>query len=176
MNYEGHVLTGLISYPFFILISGLMKTYLHLPLEMSTPAMLLGYALYVFGSDLPDIDHPNALIHRGSKAVIAVLVGSAVYTQAVAQLSLGEQWKTLTVAWTIGAAGALAAWHLFTLFMPRHRGIVHSLTFAAIYGLLALLLAEYGLNMRSGEALFAGFAAFSGYALHLLTDGSLKPI
>ena len=174
MNYEEHVLAGILSYPLLILIAGLLKYVLHAPFEMSTAAMMLGYALYVFGSDLPDIDHPDALIHRGAKAVVAVLVGSAVYTQAMNSVDFGEPWKTLTVAWTIGTAGALAAWYGFSWLMPRHRGVIHSLAFASVYGLLALLFAGYGVNMNWEEALFVGFAAFSGYTLHLILDRSLK--
>ncbi len=176
MNYEEHVLAGILSYPLFILLATLLKYRFGIPIGMNTSAMMLGYALYVFGSDLPDIDHPEALIHRGAKAVVAVLVGSAVYLQVKGLVELGEAWKSLTVAWTIGAMGGLGAWYGFTWLMPRHRGVVHSLAFAAVYGLIALLFAEYGLNMSWEEALFVGFAAFSGYTLHLLLDRSLKPV
>jgi len=58
--------------------------------------------------------------------------------------------------------------------MPRHRGIVHSLLFAGIYGGMAFLLVEYGLKMTAGEGLFVGLSAFLGYTLHLLLDRSVK--
>ncbi|MCD6373391.1 MAG: metal-dependent hydrolase [Thermococcus sp.] len=174
MNYEEHVVAGIVSYPLLIFLAGLLKHFLQVPFRMSTAAMMLGYALYVFGSDLPDIDHPDALIHRGAKAVVAVLIGSAVYTHTISSIDFGEPWKTLTAAWGVGTAGALAAWYGFSELMPRHRGIIHSLAFALVYGLLSLLFADYGLKMSWEEALFVGFAAFSGYTLHLLLDRSVK--
>ncbi len=174
MNYEKHVLGGILSYPLFISATALLKYHFGLPLKLSTSAVVIGYALYVFGSDLPDIDHPDALIHRGAKAVVAVLAGAAVSLRAMNSLNYEDPLKTLTVGWMIGTAGALAAWYGFSWLMPRHRGVIHSLAFATVYGLTALLFTEYGINMGAEEALFVGVAAFSGYTLHLLLDGSLK--
>jgi inner membrane protein len=173
-NYETHVLSGIVTYPLAVLAAFLLKLYLNVPFEITNTAMLLGYALYVLGADLPDLDHPNSLIHRGTKPIVAVITGGATYLNVIKYIDLGEPWKTVSVAWGIGVLGALVGWIGFTALMPRHRGVVHSLLFATIYGFLAFLLAPYGLHMSIGEGLFLGFSAFSGYTLHLLLDGSLK--
>lgn len=173
-NYDAHVLSGVVTYPLAVLAAFLLKIHLGVPFELTNTAMLLGYALYILGADLPDLDHPDSLIHRGTKPIVSVIVGGATYMNAVKYIDLGDSWKTVSAAWAVGVLGALAGWIGFTALMPRHRGVVHSLLFAAIYGFLAFLAGGYGLGMGFGESLFLGFAAFSGYTLHLLLDGSLK--
>jgi membrane-bound metal-dependent hydrolase YbcI (DUF457 family) len=173
-NYDVHLLSGIVTYPLAVFIAFMLRDYAGIPFVLSTAAMVIGYALYVLGSDLPDMDHPNALIHRGTKPIVAVAVGSAVFVQSVDSVHLGEPWLNVTAAWGIGALAAFVAWFTFTWMMPKHRGIVHSLLFAVVYGLLGYALVEFGLGMSTGEALFAGFAAFAGYTLHLLLDRELS--
>ncbi|ASJ01568.1 metal-dependent hydrolase [Thermococcus gorgonarius] len=175
-NYDAHVLSGIVTYPLAVALAGILKEYAGIPFELSSIALILGYALYVLGADLPDMDHPNALLHRGTKPIVAVAVGSAVYLQALHRFSFTEEWLNQTAAWSVGVVGALIGWFGFTWIMPRHRGIVHSLLFAFIYGVLAFLLVEYGLGMSTGEGLYVGFAAFSGYMLHLLLDREISLI
>ncbi|ACS32683.1 metal-dependent hydrolase [Thermococcus gammatolerans] len=173
-NYDVHVLSGIATYPVAVLIGELLKVYAKLPIELTPTALILGYALYVLGSDLPDMDHPDALIHRGSKPIISVAVGSAVFLWAGDKVNLSPEWLNPVVAWVLGALGGIIAWYLFTALMPRHRGIVHSLLFAAVYGFLAFALAGYGLKLSLGEGVYVGLAAFLGYTLHLTLDGSIK--
>ncbi len=175
-NYEVHVLSGIITYPIAVLVGFLLKAYLKIPMEITSIAMVLGYAFYVLGSDLPDMDHPDALIHRGTKPIVSVAVGSAAFLWGRGLVNLNPEWLNPVVAWGIGAVAGLIAWYLFTVIMPKHRGIIHSLLFAAIYGGLAFLLVEYGLGFSAGEGLFVGLSAFLGYTLHLLLDRSVKII
>ncbi|AJC71574.1 MAG: metal-dependent hydrolase [Thermococcus sp.] len=175
-NYDTHVLSGVATYPIAVLLGELMKTYLNLPLKLTPIALVLGYAFYVLGSDLPDMDHPNALIHRGSKPIVSVAAGSAIFLWASDKVSLSPEWLSPVVAWVVGAVAGLAGWYLFTVLMPKHRGVVHSLLFATVYGLLAFILVGYGLTLSPDEGLYVGLAAFLGYTLHLLLDGSLKLI
>jgi len=64
LNYDEHVLAGILTYPIAILILSSLNFYLGLPLDVTFLAMALGYAFYVLGSDLPDMDHPEALIRN----------------------------------------------------------------------------------------------------------------
>ncbi|WP_297535817.1 metal-dependent hydrolase [Thermococcus sp.] len=173
-NYETHVLSGIVTYPVAVLLGELLKLHFRIPIELTPTALILGYALYVLGSDLPDIDHPDALIHRGTKPIVSVAVGSAVFLWAKSHVGINPAWINPVISWVIGALAGLVAWFAFTPLMPKHRGIVHSLLFAGIYGLLAFLLVEYGLKMSSGEGAFVGLSAFLGYTLHLLLDRSVK--
>ncbi len=173
-NYDVHVLSGIVTYPLAVLIGELLRVYAKLPLEPTAMALVIGYAFYVLGSDLPDMDHPDALIHRGTKPIVSVAVGSAVFLWSRELINLNPAWLNPVVSWTLGAIAGLIAWYLFTAIMPRHRGIVHSLLFAGIYGLLAFLLVEYGFRLSTGEGLFVGLSAFLGYTLHLILDRSVK--
>lgn len=173
-NYDVHVLSGVITYPLAVLVGQVLRVYLNVPLKLTPIALVLGYAFYVLGSDLPDMDHPDALIHRGTKPIVSVAVGSAVFLWANKAISLNPEWLNPVGAWLVGALAGVLAWYLFTALMPRHRGIVHSLLFAAVYGFLAFVLVGYGLKLSIGEGLYVGLAAFLGYTLHLLLDGSIK--
>ncbi|RLF90741.1 metal-dependent hydrolase [Thermococci archaeon] len=169
MNYEEHVLVGLITYPLFVALVYFLRDVLNLKLTFLSLA--LGYAFYVLGSDLPDIDHPDSIIHRGIKPIFSVILGSVVAYRIQAYIPSDY---SLIYAWGVGGIFAVLGWYFFTLLMPRHRGIVHSLTFATLYGLLTFLGVRYGISLTSGEAYLIGLAAFSGYLLHLILDKSIK--
>ena len=172
-NYDVHVLSGIVSYPLIVAAAGFLASH-GVPFKLTTMALVIGYGLYVLGADLPDMDHPNALIHRGTKPIVSVLAGGATYINVAGWVNVGTGWLNTAVAWGIAIVVAVIAWYAFTWLMPKHRGIVHSLFFALIYGVLAFLLVEYGLNMSTGEGLYVGFAAFSGYTLHLILDGEFS--
>ncbi len=175
-NYDTHVLSGIVTYPVAVLIGQALRVYLNLPLKLTPIALVLGYAFYVLGSDLPDMDHPDSLIHRGTKPIVSVAVGSAAFLWASDKVSLSPEWLNPVLAWVIAAVAGLAGWYLFTALMPKHRGIVHSLFFAAVYGFLAFALTGYGFKMSREEGFYIGLAAFLGYTLHLLLDRSIKLI
>lgn len=175
MNYDEHVLAGILTYPIAILILSALNFYLGLPIEMTFLAMSLGYAFYVLGSDLPDIDHPNALIHRTTKPFVSVAVGISAFRNLGFHFNLTPNpVVNLALAWFVAALVAVVAWNLFRALMPNHRGVVHSSIFAAVYALLAFAIVLFGFNMAPGEALFVAFASFLGYNLHLLLDGNFR--
>lgn len=177
MNYEEHVLAGIVTYPVAIFVASILQHYAHVPFELTPAGMLLGYAFYVLGSDLPDMDHPNGLIHRGTKPIFAVLVGSTAYLRLGPLIEVSElSWLNLTLAWVIAAIIGFGSWYLFTALMPSHRGIVHSLVFAIVYGALSALTVVYGIGLSIGQGTFVGLSAFLGYVLHLLLDREIKVV
>ncbi|NJE08076.1 metal-dependent hydrolase [Thermococcus sp. M39] len=176
MNYEEHVLGGIITYPLVILIASLLKVYLNVPFQLSAMAMMLGYAFYVLGSDLPDIDHPDAIIHKGTKPLVAVAIGSSAFLKLKDITLTSYDWANLTIAWAISSFVAFASWYVFSAVIPRHRGIVHSIGFGIIYGIVSFLVVVYGLGLKLEEGAFIGFAAFMGYLLHLILDKHIKLI
>lgn len=97
MNYEEHVLLGLGTYPLFVLLAYILSNYL--PLKLTFPSLILGYAFYVLGSDLPDIDHPDSLIHRGIKPIFSVILGSIVAVKVYPYLNVKY---ALVVSWIVG--------------------------------------------------------------------------
>ena len=175
MNYDEHVLAGILTYPIAILILSFLSLRLGLPIDITFLAMSLGYAFYVLGSDLPDMDHPDALIHRVIKPFVSVAVGISAFRNLGLYLHLTtDPIINLALAWFVAALVAVVAWNLFKVLMPNHRGVVHSSVFAAVYALLAFVIVRFGFNMAPGEALFVAFASFLGYNLHLLLDGNFR--
>ncbi|MGC9515410.1 metal-dependent hydrolase [Methanocrinis sp.] len=175
MNYDEHVLAGIVTYPIAILILSTLDFRLGLPLDLTFMAMSLGYAFYVLGSDLPDLDHPDALIHRVAKPFVSVAVGISAFMNLGPALHLApDPAVNLALAWSVAALAAVVAWNLFKVLMPNHRGVVHSSVFAAVYALLAFAIVRFGFDMSAGEALFVASASFLGYNLHLVLDKSLK--
>ncbi|HIP89085.1 MAG TPA: metal-dependent hydrolase [Thermococcus paralvinellae] len=176
MNYEEHILGGILTYPIVILIASLLKVHLNVPFQLNAISMMLGYAFYVLGSDLPDIDHPDALIHRGTKPIVAIAIGSSAFLKLRGLAPTDYGWANLTIAWTVASFIAFVSWYAFSAIMPRHRGIVHSMSFGIIYGLISFLIVVYGLRLKPEEGAFIGFAAFMGYLLHLVLDKHIKII
>jgi len=175
LNYDEHVLAGILTYPIAILILSFLSLRLSLPIDMTFLAMSLGYAFYVLGSDLPDMDHPEALIHRVIKPFVSVAVGISAFRNLGLHLHLtSDPIINLGLAWFVAALVAVVAWNLFKVLMPNHRGVVHSSVFAAVYALLAFVIVRFGFNMAPGEALFVAFASFLGYNLHLILDGNFR--
>lgn len=177
MNYDEHVLAGILTYPIAILVLSSLKFYLALPVDVTFLAMALGYAFYVLGSDLPDMDHPEALIHRTTKPFVSVAVGISAFRNLGFHFNLTPNpVVNLALAWFVAALAAVVAWNLFRFLMPNHRGVVHTSVFAAVYALLAFAIVRFGFNMVPGEALFVAFASFLGYNLHLILDGDFRSV
>ena len=107
---------------------------------------------------------------------MAVMVGSAVFVKGGNLLSIGNNVVDPVFGWLIAGLFAFGSWYAFSAMMPRHRGVVHSLAFALLYGALVFAAFGYGLGFNFGEALFIGFAAFWGYFLHLIVDREVKVI
>ncbi len=171
LNYDEHVLAGILTYPAAVFILAVLDVHLGFPIETTFMAMALGYVFYVIGSDLPDMDHPEALIHRVIKPFVAVAVGiSAFKNLGLALAFTPYPILNLALAWFFAALAAVVGWNLFRLLMPDHRGVVHSTVFAAVYALLAFAIVRFGFEAAPGEALFIALASFLGYCLHLLLD------
>jgi len=171
LNYDEHVLAGILTYPIAIFLLAALDIHLGLPIDLTFMAMALGYVFYVIGSDLPDMDHPEALIHRVIKPFVAVAVGISVFKNLGPTLYLTPYAAAnLALAWFGAALAAVAGWNLFRFLMPDHRGVVHSIVFAAVYALFAFAVVRFGFDVAVGEALFIALASFLGYCLHLLLD------
>ena len=171
LNYDEHVLAGILTYPIAIFFLAVLDVHLGFPIETTFVAMALGYVFYVIGSDLPDMDHPEALVHRIAKPFVAVAVGiSAFKNLGAAVLLTPYPIINLAIAWFFAALAAVVGWNLFRFLMPDHRGVVHSPIFAAVYAIIAFAMVRFGFVAAPGEALFIALASFLGYNLHLLLD------
>ena len=175
-NLSTHLKLGVFTYPVFVLVYSLIVSAFGKSFAATVIDLSMGYVFYVFGSDLPDLDSNNAPLRTFIKALS---LGFAIY---IFYSFIYEKFSTITVipkillipistsvAMLIGAAVV----NLFlSLSLFSHRGFAHSVTFAAIYGLM-LYLFSY---QMSDIPLFIGISGFCGVMVHMTADYYKQPL
>ncbi|AMW33376.1 LexA-binding, inner membrane-associated putative hydrolase [Fervidobacterium changbaicum] len=172
-NLVAHLRIGMISYPIFLLIYGIVAKLLGYEFSPAPVEIAISYAVFILGSDLPDLDSSNAPLRNFTKSIslaFAIYVFTAfIYDKlgAIEQLSVVP--KEIVLAFSV-AISMLIGLGLINLFLSlpifSHRGFAHSVTFAAIYGFLVYLFA----SPKSSSAIFFGISAFSGVMVHMIAD------
>ncbi len=128
-------------------------------------AILLAFA-GVIGGILPDIDlhysHPSRIIF----SLLGILMSFLWIFATENELSIIELWLAglgiyLFVRYPL--------WKLFNKFTV-HRGVLHSVISAILFGLLTVLLSFYIFSRQPFTSWFIGFFVFLGFILHLLLD------
>lgn len=128
-------------------------------------AILLAFA-GVIGGILPDIDlhysHPSRIIF----SLLGILISFLWIFVTENELSIIELWLAglglyLLVRYPL--------WKLFNKFTV-HRGVLHSVISAILFGLLTVLLSFYIFSRQPFTSWFIGFFVFLGFILHLLLD------
>ncbi|VVC02190.1 LexA-binding, inner membrane-associated putative hydrolase [uncultured archaeon] len=151
MNWPAHAAVGAISGLALALLLGLNAT-----------AALLPVALCAFSALVPDIDHGESKIRQITDAA------ALLFAVFLAVVSTCPQLNCAAGVWKTAAIYCLAVFGLYAIvmayIMPNHRGIIHSLLFAAIYAVVVLLLSDWQL------AIFATV----GYCSHLAADKEIK--
>jgi len=177
-NLVAHLRIGMITYPLFVLLYGLISKILNYNFTPSAIELAVSYAVYILGSDLPDLDSSNAPLRNFTRAIslsFAIYVFTSLLFEKIATI---KQIKTLpeivilTLAISISMLIGVGLVNLF-LSLPifSHRGFAHSITFAAIYGLIIYLFSS-----SSDSAIFYGVSAFSGVMIHMMADYRSNPI
>ena len=121
-------------------------------LALAPEALAVPSAAFAFSSIVPDVDSASSRPRRYFRA------GAA---SALAVISLFFYAQLSSIHPLAPFAFPPLAFFAIELFIPRHRGILHSPSAALAWGALALLL--------SGSFLVSSFAA-CGYLCHLATD------
>lgn len=128
-------------------------------------AILLAFA-GVIGGILPDIDlhysHPSRIIF----SLLGILMSFLWIFVTENELSIIELWLAglgiyLLVRYPL--------WKLFNKFTV-HRGALHTVISAILFGLLTVLLSFYIFSRQPFTSWFIGFFVFLGFILHLLLD------
>lgn len=107
--------------------------------------------LFFIGALLPDLDSPSSKIRSWFFMVVLVLAGTLIL--------LGYY----TDNWVYAIYAVFGVWLLFSLYLTKHRGLLHSIHFTGVMGIL--------LYLTIGTS---GMFLLSGYILHLLSDGVFK--
>ncbi len=132
-----------------------------------SPSLLVGcVAAGTVGGLLPDLDSDNSRPLDIGFNILAALAAFAMLVWFADRL----------VLWELLAAGVLGfctiRYGLFTCFtwLTVHRGVMHSIPYALMFGLISLYLAVYGLGLAAVEGWFvAAFVSF-GALIHLILD------
>jgi len=151
MNWSAHLFIGLLA--------GLVLAFfLHIDVAVFLPLIFLcGVSALV-----PDIDHHDSKIRRFTN-YIALLVSLflALHLRCDLLSCLFIKWQEI-VLYFLAIFSAYSIFMIF--FMPRHRGFVHSLVAALIYGIALFIL----------SGMPAALFGFVGYLSHLLADVEIK--
>ncbi|MFO1428561.1 MAG: metal-dependent hydrolase [Candidatus Competibacteraceae bacterium] len=148
------------------LVSGVLATGLFMTGEATRSAVVGYFALGFIGGLLPDIDSSHSIPVRITFHILAVVAGFLMLFAVGQRYSLVE----LVLLWM--ACYILIRHGLFTLFtrFTVHRGLIHSVPAAALFGLAAVLLAHRGFGASTLQAWLCGSFLFAGCLVHLLLD------
>ncbi|PCC73653.1 LexA-binding, inner membrane-associated putative hydrolase [Nannocystis exedens] len=124
------------------------------------------FGLGVLGGMLPDIDAESSVPTR---ILFGALVVGAAAAAALALYDDAAPW--------LAAAAAVAAFVAvrvglrgFTAWLCVHRGLVHSLPFAALVGVAVVLVASRAFHLAPTQAWLAGVFLTGGFLVHLALD------
>jgi len=178
-NLTTHLRIGMISYPGFLFVYGFVSNLLNKSFSPTPIEIAISYAVFILGSDLPDLDSSNAPLRNFTKAIslaFSIYVFTTFIYQkllTIQQLSVITKEGILALSVAISMVIGISLINLF-LSLPifSHRGFAHSITFAAIYGFVVYLFA----SPKSGLAVFFGISAFSGVMVHMMADYIKNPL
>jgi len=147
--------------------SGLAATSV-LAAGLAAPMEMLAYlGLGVLGSLLPDIDADNSAPVRISFTVASIILAfGAMFLLAGVFPSVSE----LALVWL--TTYLFFRWLVFALFtrLTTHRGILHSIPAAILFGLITASAAGQVLHLPSFQAWLSGLFVTFGYLVHLALD------
>jgi len=148
------------------LVSGVLATGLFMTGEVAKSAVAGYFVLGLIGGLLPDIDSSHSIPVRMAFHILAVVAGFLMLFAVGQRYSLVE----LVILWM--ACYILIRHGLFTLFnrFTVHRGVIHSVPAAALFGLVAILLAYRGFGASALQSWLCGSFLFAGCLVHLLLD------
>lgn len=118
------------------------------------------------GGLLPDIDLEHSVPARIGFNVVSLLTAFGLVIYWAGVLSL----VSLMLVWLL--TYLMMRYGVFNIFseLTTHRGVVHSLPFLAICGLLVTYVSFYGLKYAVSLSWFLGLFVFFGSLVHLILD------
>ncbi|HBR96572.1 MAG TPA: hydrolase [Gammaproteobacteria bacterium] len=158
-NFNTHIAVAAVA-------SGLLATAaLKLEQVFETEAVLLTF-LGTLGGILPDIDlkysHPSRIIFT----FLGIIAACATVFALQAQFSIVELWLSAGLVFLLLRYPVWGVFHHFT----SHRGAIHSLAAAAMFGLGTSAIAYHGFQQSALMAwLYGGFVTY-GFVVHLALD------
>lgn len=160
-NHNVHKLFGFLVWLLFV---GLSFIFID-PFDVDMGLLFAtGFVVCLVGSVLPDIDQKNSRVFRKLRIIVFVMV-------FVGSLVGGLYFSSLSILEVVGVSFAISifVYVLLHLFMPRHRGVIHTSKVGLVYAGVVFLLAMLLFNSIS-VAVILFLAGEMSYVSHLLLD------
>lgn len=158
-SFSGHLSVGIAT-------SGIAATAALLQGYIDQPLVIPLFIAGTLGSLLPDLDADHSTVVRITFSLIALLAAFLVMLSFAHQLTLLQLILVWIGCFLLIRYGCL---YLFT-HLTVHRGMLHSIPAALIFGALTSLIAHHLLQLSSVQAWFYGGFVTFGYLIHLILD------
>lgn len=134
--------------------------------------LLLGAVFFILGALMPDLDSPVSKPRRFMRKVILILALALLLLSYQQLSSLCNEFAGESICVYLPLLSILLVFivvYIADLMVPKHRGFLHSLSAALLYGVFAWLLMLF-FRVGVDSSLRIGAWAFGGYLSHLLVD------
>lgn len=163
MKFKNHLLTGLV-------LLGATQILLYLVLkEVNITYFILSSVFFILGTVLPDIDLQNSKVHKAFRFVLypfSFVLGFYFVYPLIN--SLNSQ-ISVFLAITFPAVIILSYEFVISKKGFKHRGFLHSLPAAVLYGFLVFLI-SMKFNLSLVYLFSLCFLGFFGWYVHEMTD------
>lgn len=155
MRWLEHAAVGVVVALLFVIIGR----------GLNAETLVVCSAAAILGSVLPDIDHPMSKIRKLFRFVLFLVLLIVIFLLLTTPSASAFVGKDIFIVFI--ASILLSALFVFVadMFIPPHRGPLHSVGAAAVYGIASGLLA-----IKIGSAVAIGAAAALGYISHIIVD------
>ncbi len=172
-----HLKAGVFLFPVYFFIFDLLHVeILNSWYEPSIKVLMISYVFFVLGSDLPDVDSPNAPIRWFVQSLVPIVLMYPMFkTELITKWLkgyLGSYSIPALVAISVVGGFALG----YTLDLLKHRGFLHTNVFGLIYSGVCYLIARFVFDLSGSDLIFTTLAGFFGVWTHLLLDYKLSSI
>lgn len=167
-----HLLMGSLFYPVFY-ISYFLFSKMDPIAAFGINTVIVSYVLFVMGSDIPDIDADFAPIRYFTHSFLPVVFIYSFYnTKAIRDFFM----KFGVLSWSLLITSSILFGLMTGYFLKllKHRGFLHTIRFALIYGVVIFIVAKYGTALENSTSMFLSFSGFFGVIVHLILDKEIK--
>ncbi|SHH18811.1 metal-dependent hydrolase [Thermosipho atlanticus] len=175
-NFNNHININIFSYPLVIAIYSLFVKIFDYPLP---PRQIVGWGfiLFVISGDLPDIDHASAVLRKIVKLFVIFTVFYFEFTRGYFIRFLGLNYLHIPYSLQVLVAILVASFigKLFDFIIPKHRGPLHRIWSAFVYG-LSIFYGYYYLFSVMKNAIFLGIISTIGYLIHIFLDKNFREV
>lgn len=167
-----HLLIGALFYPVFYILYFLLSKMEPIS-TFGINTVIMSYILFVLGSDLPDIDADFAPVRYFTHSMLPLVFIYSFYNSKPIN-AFFKRFGILSWPLLITSSVLFGLMTGYFLKLLKHRGFLHTIRFAFIYGIVIFLVAKYGMDLKDKASLFLSFSGFFGIIVHLILDKEVK--